>query len=605
MELTLMTFSMMRDIAFGKINAEKLCQIAAENSIHMMDIMEMEVKLYGEKKLQDAMKKYGITCGCLITAPAFYTAPDKVEQQLTAALDMAKRFGSRYLMVVPGQTVPKEPKICAGLDRQEMLDIAVEKFTLAVDLAKKYDIQIGFENTPHAYKPLASAEDCKYVLEHVPGLGLIFDTGNFRVADTSCDEMAIYEMLKDYIIRVHLKDVVVGDFAEGETCVDGQKIVPVATGSGIIPMKELLLALKKDGYTGALAIEYSMKKGVHGTDNAQWVNPYATFIRSVLDGSLQRPPYARIEGIALPVSRIFFGTAIGSMMMGKNAEALLDAVYGAGINAFDCARGYGRAEKVLGEWVKARNNRDRVVLLTKCGNVSMSGKVCVNRNVIEKELATSLKTLQTDYIDIYLLHRDDPNTPVSEVIDCLNEMKQQGKIKVFGVSNWTHQRIEEANAYASAHGLEGFCVSSPNFGLAEQVNDPWGGECVTISGAANADARAWYAEKQMPVIAYSSLGRGFFSGKFHSGDYEGAKKVLDNAGQKGYLHEVNMTRLARAEELAARDQMSVSQIAMRYIFSNEMNVFAVVSTTNPNRMRDNIAAANAPLSAEDVAYLEQ
>ena len=65
----------------------------------------------------------------------------------------------------------------------------------------------------------------------------------------------------DYIIRVHLKDVVVGDFAEGETCVDGQKIVPVATGSGIIPMKELLLALKKDGYTGALAIEYSMKKG--------------------------------------------------------------------------------------------------------------------------------------------------------------------------------------------------------------------------------------------------------------------------------------------------------------------------------------------------------
>ena len=191
------------------------------------------------------------------------------------------------------------------------------------------------------------------------------------------------------------------------------------------------------------------------------------------------------------------------------------------------------------------------------------------------------------------------------MIDCLNEMKQQGKIKVFGVSNWTHQRIEEANAYASAHGLEGFCVSSPNFGLAEQVNDPWGGECVTISGAANADARAWYAEKQMPVIAYSSLGRGFFSGKFHSGDYEGAKKVLDNAGQKGYLHEVNMTRLARAEELAARDQMSVSQIAMRYIFSNEMNVFAVVSTTNPNRMRDNIAAANALLSAEDVAYLEQ
>lgn len=605
MELTLMTFSMMRDLAFGKMNAEKLCQIAAENGIHMMDIMEMEVKLYGEKKLRDAMEKYGVACGCLITASAFYTEPDKVEKQLTDALETAKRFGSKYLMVIPGQTVPKEPKVCAGLSRQQMLDIAVEKFALAVELAKKYDIQIGFENTPHAYKPLASAVDCKYVLDHVPGLGLIFDTGNFRIADTSCDETAIYEMLKDYVIRVHLKDVVVGDFAEGEVCTDGQKIVPVATGSGVIPMRELLTALKRDGYEGALAIEYAMKKGVHGLDNAQWVKPYVTFIRNTLDGNMQRPPYAKIEGIDLPVSRIFFGTAIGSMLMGKHAEALLDAVYASGVNAFDCARGYGLAEKVLGEWIKSRNNRDRIVLLTKCGNVGMGGKVCVNRKVIEKELETSLSTLQTDYIDIYLLHRDDPNTPVSEVIECLNEKKCQGKIKVFGVSNWTHQRIAEANAYADAHGLEGFSVSSPNFGLAEQVQDPWGGACVTISGAVNADARAWYAKNQMPVIAYSSLGRGFFSGKFKSGDYEGAKKVLDNAGQKGYLHEVNMTRLAKAEELAARDHMSVSRIAMRYVFSNEMNVFAVVSTTKPDRMQENIAAANALLSAEDVEYLEQ
>lgn len=605
MELTLMTFSMMRDIAFRKISAEKVCQIAADNDVHMLDIMEMEVKLYGEKKVQEAMKKYGVACGCIITAPAFYTAPEKTKQHVTEVLEMAKRLGSKYLMIVPGQAMPKEIKVCGKMSRQEMLDRAVELFNLAVELAKPYGIQVGFENTPHAYKPLASAADCKYLLDHVPGLGLIFDTGNFKIADSSCDEMAIYEMLKDYIIRVHLKDVVVGDFEEGEVCVDGKRIVPVATGSGVIPMKELLLALQRDGYEGALAIEYSMKKGIHGLDNAQWVKPYVNYIRSVLDGSLMKPPYAKIEGVDLPVSRIFFGTAINSMLMGKNAEALLDAVYGAGINAFDCARGYGMAEKALGEWIKARNNRERIVLLTKCGNISMSGKICVNREVIEKELETSLKTLQTDYIDIYLLHRDDPNTPVSEVIDTLNEAKRKGKIKVFGVSNWTHQRIMEANAYAEANGLEGFTVSSPNYGLAEQVQDPWGGECVTISGAANVQAREWYAKNQMPVIAYSSLGRGFFSGKFKAGDYEGAKKVLDNAGQKGYLHEVNMGRLARAQELAARDHMSVSQIAMRYIFSNEMNVFAVVSTTRPDRMQENIAAANAALSAEDVAYLEQ
>ena len=107
------------------------------------------------------------------------------------------------------------------------------------------------------------------------------------------------------------------------------------------------------------------------------------------------------------MSRIFFGTAIKPMLMGKNVEALLDAVLASGINAFDCARGYGLAEKSLGKWIRERNNRDRIVLLTKCGNVNMKGEVRVNRKVILSELNKSLKTLGVKEIDIYLLHRDD------------------------------------------------------------------------------------------------------------------------------------------------------------------------------------------------------
>ena len=182
--------------------------------------------------------------------------------------------------------------------------------------------------------------------------------------------------------------------------------------------------------------------------------------------------------------------------------------------------------------------------------------------------------------------------------------KRQGKIRIFGVSNWTDERIREANAYAADHGLEGFAVSSPNFGLAQQVEDPWGGDCVTISGPENEAARAWYAETQMPVIAYSSLGRGFFSGKFKSGDYEGAKKAMDGAAQKGYLYEANMQRLAVAEEIAERDGVTVPEVAMEYIFSTPLNVFAIVSSSNPARMRTNIAAAGRKLSAEDVQRLE-
>ena len=311
----------------------------------------------------------------------------------------------------------------------------------------------------------------------------------------------------------------------------------------------------------------------------------------------------RIPGVDKPVSRLFFGTAIPQMAMGGDANGLLDGVFALGVNAFDCARGYGGAEGSLGGWIRARGNRERVVILSKCGNVGLFGRVHINRGVIERELSESLRALGTDYIDVYLLHRDDPKTPLGEILETLNEMKQRGKIRAFGASNWTHDRIAEANAYAASHGMEGFAASSPNYGLAEQHADPWGGSCVSISGAENADARAWYAASAMPVIAYSSLGRGFFSGKFKSGDYPAASRVLDRPAQKGYLCAENMERLRRAEILAGEKECAVSEIAMRYVFSGDMNMFAAVSSQSPERMRQNIDAARHPLSAKEARWL--
>ena len=304
----------------------------------------------------------------------------------------------------------------------------------------------------------------------------------------------------------------------------------------------------------------------------------------------------------LTVSRIFFGTANPPVSTDENtAYTLLDSALASGINAFDCARSYGVAENVLGEWLDMRKCRDKVVILSKCGDVR-KGIVKVDRQVITEQLRQSLEALRVDCIDIYLLHRDDPNTPVEEFIDALNEAKDAGKINVFGVSNWTHKRIAEANNYAASRGLTGFQVSSPNYGLALQVKDLWGGGCVSISG--DDAARSWYAENQMPVIAYSSLGRGFFSGRFKAGDYDSARKYMDKFAQKGYLCEENMLRLARAEELAEKYSVPVPEIAMRYVFSTAMNMFAVVSTSSPQRLQMNIHAADNPLSQEDIHYLE-
>lgn len=312
-------------------------------------------------------------------------------------------------------------------------------------------------------------------------------------------------------------------------------------------------------------------------------------------------PHSPIPGGKKLASRIFYGTACAPMLAGEDVSALLDEMTVLGINAFDTARGYGLAERSLGDWMASRGNRDSLVILSKCGDLK-NGIVHLDRGVIEEELAQSLRELRTDYIDLYLLHRDDPNTPIAEYMQTLNEAKQAGKIRAFGVSNWTQERIEEANAYAKANGLEGFTLSSPHFGLAVQEHDPWGGGCVTIAG--NAADRAWYAENRMPVVAYSSLSRGFFSGKFKANDWDAAKAILDDPAQKGYLSERNMDRLSRAEELARRDGCSVAQIGLRYIFSSGLNLFAVLSTGSVSRMRDNIAAVNAPLSAEDLRYLE-
>lgn len=312
----------------------------------------------------------------------------------------------------------------------------------------------------------------------------------------------------------------------------------------------------------------------------------------------------KIPGLEQPVSRLFFGTANPPVSTDEpSAFSLLDEITDCGINAFDCARSYGLAENALGKWMESRKCRDRVTVLTKCGDIR-DGVVLVNRQVISEQLRQSLEALRTDHIDIYLLHRDDPATPVEEFIDTLNEFQKSGQIRVFGVSNWTHQRIECANRYASSHGLSGFAVSSPNYGLAWQKEDPFGGGCVTLTGPENGDARAWYTKNQMPVIAYSSLGRGFFSGRFKAFDYEMAGRVLDIYSQKGFLYEENMQRLQRAETLAEKYSVSVSEIAMRYFFAAPMNVFAVVNTTSPERMKMNIRSAAYPLDPEDIRYLE-
>jgi len=321
-------------------------------------------------------------------------------------------------------------------------------------------------------------------------------------------------------------------------------------------------------------------------------------------GNQAKTTYGNLEMLPQPASRIVLGTASDPIAAGENADALFDGAVERGVNFFDTARSYGRAEEVLGGWIRRRGNREKVIVLTKCGDIR-NGIVKVNRQVILEQLETSLRTLQTDYVDILLLHRDDPETPVGEIMETLHDLKSEGKVRLFGISNWTVDRIREGNLYALRNRIEDFSVSSPSYSLALQLDDPFGGGCVSVAGPEHQADRDWYTGTQMPVVAYSSLGRGFFSGRFRADDPEGAKQVLDIYAQKGYLYPENLRRLKRAEELAQQKGITVPEIAMRYVFTTSMNLFAVVSTTKPERLDGSIRAAANPLTAEEAKWLEE
>ena len=311
--------------------------------------------------------------------------------------------------------------------------------------------------------------------------------------------------------------------------------------------------------------------------------------------------YGRVAGVEKRVSRIVFGCAIGAMWEGKDVSHLLDKARDVGINTFDTARVYGRSEESLGRWLNTQN-REELVVISKCCHPSPEGEKCVGEAFILEDLETSLNALRTDYIDIYLLHRDNEAVPASEIVETLNACRAAGKIRAFGVSNWRIERIIEANAYAKSHGLTPLSCSSPHFSLAEQIPGKWNGGCLTLTGKSNAASRTWYRENAFSILAFSSLANGFFSGKMRS-DQPETRELFPAPLRVGYFTEDNFKRLAAAEALAKEKGCTVAQIALKWLFTQGLNVFALVGSSSPERIAENAAALDITLTREEAARL--
>lgn len=298
--------------------------------------------------------------------------------------------------------------------------------------------------------------------------------------------------------------------------------------------------------------------------------------------------YGRVPGVDKPVSRLVMG--VDNQLAMPYAAVMFDDYFERGGNCFDTAYIYGAGvcEKMLGQWIKNRKIREQVVVLDK----GASGPFC-NPEGMTKQFLESLERLQTDYVDLYLLHRDNPDIPVGEFVDVLNEHKQAGRIRAFGGSNWTIERVTAANEYAAAKGLTGFSVLSNQFSLARMVTPVWAG-CLSAS---DPESRAWLTKTQMVLMPWSSQGRGFFLDQVNP-EYRSNEELV-----RSWYSPDNFRRLERARELARKRGVLPINIALAYVLCQPFPTFPLIGPRTLAETRSSFQSLEIELSAEELRWL--
>ena len=302
--------------------------------------------------------------------------------------------------------------------------------------------------------------------------------------------------------------------------------------------------------------------------------------------------YSNLAGLSKPVSRLVLGSMVCSTDRLEATFALLDAWVAAGGNTIDTAKVYGqKSELAIGAWMQERGNREQIVLIGKGAHHDASGPR-VTPEAIRQDMGESLAHFQTDYVDMYLLHRDNPAVPVGPIVECLNEEKAAGRTRLFGGSNWTSARIQEANDYASAHGLQGFSASSPYFGLAVQNEPAWGGCCYLT-----AEDKAWHQEHQFPLFPWSSQAGGFFTGRYGPDNRDNADMV------RIYYSEDNWERLRRASELGEKKGCSANNIALAYVLQQSFPVFPLIGPRSVEELEESLRVLSVTLTDDEARWL--
>ena len=309
----------------------------------------------------------------------------------------------------------------------------------------------------------------------------------------------------------------------------------------------------------------------------------------VLPSGGPRVPRQPIEGVGLPVSRLILGCDNKNNI--ADGAIVWDAWMEAGGNAFDSAFVYGggRHEAVLGAWIRNRGVADEVVVVAKGAHPPY----CLPQ-AMGAQLDMSLDRLGLDRAPLYIMHRDNPDVPVGEFVDALNRLHRDGKIGIFGGSNWSIERFREANDHAAANGLEPFRILNNNLSLAVMEKPVWPG-CVSSNSRPTLD---FLHDRSVIHLSWSSQARGYFL----PSDLRD-RLPADTAPETCFGSAANAERRRRAETLAAERGVSAHNVAMAWVLAQPFPSFALVGPRSAGEIVTTLPALGLDLSTDEVAWL--
>ena len=279
----------------------------------------------------------------------------------------------------------------------------------------------------------------------------------------------------------------------------------------------------------------------------------------------------------------YFGSAISR----ETAFCNMDLYIEYGGNIIDTARLYvdGKSEQIIGEYLKERNLKNKIVISTKAAHPPV-GNMEVNRlskEEIEKDVDTSLSLLGVDAIDILWLHRDDHSVPVETVVDAMDDIIKKGKVKYWGVSNWQGARMEKANQYAKANNMQEIFGGQIQWSLAKpsHVYD-------TTLVAMNSVEAEYYKKYDAPVFAFASQGKGFFE------KYD--QSCLSEKARERYYCEENIKTYHLLKKISLETGYSLTALGLAYLIKQkDFDVFPIIGCTKA----EYVTKAMEALSVDD------